>query len=501
MNLCVYTCFVYLHPFCVTLDFKLFLDSIHSLFLLYLLLWFWDFTIKNLQDFIKIYRALIKSLISSLPIPYCANSLLYVDFIHGLPRFGGYDSCLVVTCGLSRFTRLFPCNKKITGEQTVKMLVEQWFEPYGAPKQVHSDEDVRIRSDTGWYKRVLNALNVEVTTGVPYTHTSNPLCERQNRVVEQTLRILMKQERTKDWVRLVPWAVLIMNSQQRSSTGFTPHELFHGGRPAWFFKTPFPAHSKSPVGDWLEHKQSLANQAGTNLRHILDRGLSRRNRLRRPASFKVGDLVLVHHSRLPSWPRNCLQDPYFGPYRIIRIDGSRIHVRCSPRLGGELLCAPKQLRHYQSPDNLSWDEWRLSDSEVERIDLQNAASPEEADELEEMTADEMAVDGYYVAAGIARHEYEQGWKFLTLGDGYGLSEATWEPMSALESFIVISTLCVCCASPAACCWCRASCCLFLMSTMFFLLKYNQSRKAQARDRQVEENQDQSTKGCSVNSER
>ena len=30
----------------------------------------------------------------------------------------------------------------------------------------------------------------------------------------------------------------------------------------------------------------------------------------------------------------------------------------------------------------------------------------------------------------ARHEYKQGWKFLTLWDGYGLSEATWEPMSA-----------------------------------------------------------------------
>ena len=103
-----------------------------------------------------------RGLISSLPIPYCANSLLYVDFIHGLPRFGGYDSCLVVTCGLSRFTRVFPCN------------------------------------NTGWYKGVLNALNVGVTTGVPYTHTSNPLCERQNRVVEQNLRILMKQERTKD---------------------------------------------------------------------------------------------------------------------------------------------------------------------------------------------------------------------------------------------------------------------------------------------------------------
>ena len=234
-----------------------------------------------------------------------------MDFIHGLPRFGGYDSCLVVTCGLSRFTCVFPCNKKITGEQTVKMLVEQWFEPYEAPKQVHSDEGVRIRSDTGWYKRVLNALNVGGTTGVPYTHTSNPVCERQNPVVEQNLRILMKQERTKVWVRLVPWAGLSMSSQRSSSTDFSLHGLFHGGRPAWFFKTPFPEDFKTPVENWLEHKQSMANQAGTNLRHIRDRELSRQNHLRRPASFRVGDLVLFHHSRLPSWPRNCLQDPYF----------------------------------------------------------------------------------------------------------------------------------------------------------------------------------------------
>ena len=119
-------------------------------------------------------------------------------------------------------------------------------------------------------------------------------------MVEQNLRILMKQECTKDWVRLVPWAVLTMNSQRGPSTGFTPHELFHGGRPAWFFKTPFLEDFKSPVGDLLEQKQSMANQAGTNLRNIRDHERSRRIRLRRPASLKVGDLLLVHHSRLPS---------------------------------------------------------------------------------------------------------------------------------------------------------------------------------------------------------
>ena len=66
-----------------------------------------------------------RGLVSSLPIPYCANSSLYVNFIHGLPKFGGYDRCLVVTCGLAGFTPAVTCSKKITGEQTVKIWVEQ----------------------------------------------------------------------------------------------------------------------------------------------------------------------------------------------------------------------------------------------------------------------------------------------------------------------------------------------------------------------------------------
>ena len=64
-----------------------------------------------------------RALVSNLPISYCANSLLYVNFIHGLLMFGGYDSCLVVTCDLTGFTCAFPCNKKVTGEQTVNSLV------------------------------------------------------------------------------------------------------------------------------------------------------------------------------------------------------------------------------------------------------------------------------------------------------------------------------------------------------------------------------------------
>ena len=55
-----------------------------------------------------------RGLYSTLPIPHCANGVLYVDYTE-MPKFGGYDFALVVTCGATRFTRVFPCTKHITG--------------------------------------------------------------------------------------------------------------------------------------------------------------------------------------------------------------------------------------------------------------------------------------------------------------------------------------------------------------------------------------------------
>ena len=47
-----------------------------------------------------------RGLHSTLPIPDCANSVLYVDYTE-MPKFGAYDFAQVVTCGLTTFTRVF----------------------------------------------------------------------------------------------------------------------------------------------------------------------------------------------------------------------------------------------------------------------------------------------------------------------------------------------------------------------------------------------------------
>ena len=64
---------------------------------------------------------------------------------------------------------MFPCTKHIIGGDTTKILLEEWFFVYGAPKEINSDEDVSVRSDSGWYKRVLRSVNVQVSTGIPST--------------------------------------------------------------------------------------------------------------------------------------------------------------------------------------------------------------------------------------------------------------------------------------------------------------------------------------------
>ena len=47
-----------------------------------------------------------------------------------------------------------------------------------------------------------------------------------------------------------------------------------------------------------------------------------------------------------------------------------------------------------------------------------------------MNAEEMAKEGFYLVKSVIPHRYRQGWRFLTLWEGFGVGEATWEPLSA-----------------------------------------------------------------------
>ena len=203
------------------------------------------------------------------------------------------------------------------------------------------------------------------------------------------------------------------------------------GRPAWFLHGPYPRDFYSTVGQLVKEQQDKVDKAKAMLQRERERQWNKKNKHRVPASYQEGDWVLVHHSLLPVWPRSTSDDPYFGPYNILSVDGHRITVRYSPRLGGTLVCAAQQLKGYYDAEDLSGEEWELNDKNITALDLQGAASPMEVErELPDMNAEEMAKEDFYLGKSGIRHRYCQGWRFRTLWEGFGVEEATCEPFSA-----------------------------------------------------------------------
>ena len=84
------------------------------------------------------------------------------------------------------------------------------------------------------------------------------------------MRIWSKTERTKDLVRLLPAISLMMNSQESSAAGYSPHELFMG-RPAWFLHTPYPEDPYSTVGKWVKEQQDQVDKAKDMLQRVRER--------------------------------------------------------------------------------------------------------------------------------------------------------------------------------------------------------------------------------------
>ena len=114
---------------------------------------------------------------------------------------------------------------------------------------------------------------------------------------------------------LLPVTYLMMNSQDSSATGYSPHELFLG-RPAWFLHVPYPEDTNSSVSNWVKRQQAKVDKAKAMLQRVRECQWNKKNKHQVPAIYQGGDWVLVHHNRLPPGHAQPAMTPTSGPTRF-----------------------------------------------------------------------------------------------------------------------------------------------------------------------------------------
>ena len=413
-----------------------------------------------------------RGLVGALPVPNLVNQVVYLDFIQ-VDDFNGFDYILTIVDGLSRFARFLPCRKTITGEKAFKLFFENWVQVYGKPREVVSDNDVRFTSEKAFWRLALDALDIRVTFVQPRHPQSNGLCERTNRKFLQNARVLMSQQSSKDWLRLVPFITWIHNNQLNPQTGYTPHELFFG-RPTWIPESPPEPDSNPSVESWVQEQAELCRIASRRLMAERLRRLRRSNKGRIDATYSVGDFVLIHRKRFPQWAVSKLGTQWFGPYRIVQLKHNTAVVRASPRLGGEVDVGFSFLKKFHGNVTSESEEEEEEPEETpdfatpSRIDhslpheptrsdhsnafgwpevlpraihgpggaalsgglLREQVQPPEQGAGLEYTEAEHHRQGYFFVEAILKHKYKQGYKFLTKWERYPIQDSTWEPVKA-----------------------------------------------------------------------
>ena len=108
----------------------------------------------------------------------------------------------------------------------------------------------------------------------------------------------MAQEKGRNWLRVLPYVIYLMNNQVSTRTGFSPHELFFG-RPGFHIEFRTPQDAIPKMKEWMQKQPTLASKAKELLQRIRERENTSSNRGRKPVEYQIGDMVLVHHRRLP----------------------------------------------------------------------------------------------------------------------------------------------------------------------------------------------------------
>jgi len=284
--------------------------------------------------------------------------ILSIDYTKMEPASDGRENVLVMTDVFSKFTQAVPTRNQ-EARTVVKVLVNDWFQRFGVPEQIHSDQGHDFESCL--VKELCDLYGITKSHTTPYHPEGNGQCERFNRTMHDLLRTLDPEQKRK-WPQHLPELVQAYNNTPHASTGFAPHFLLFGQEPRLPVDNLIgrPTPSAHGTVDWVrQHRQRLLDAHKRAYQQLVRAAEERSLRSDKRAAdhpLHVGDFVYVRN-RVPG--RNKIQD-FWRPelFRVTARRDPRQHVyTIQPVAGGlERVVNRRDLRpageQFQLPDPL-----------------------------------------------------------------------------------------------------------------------------------------------------
>ena len=249
------------------------------------------------------------------------------------PRGNKY--ILVVCDFFTKYVEAFPLRNQ-EAKTVADCLVNQFFNRYGMPRIIHSDQGSNFMSRL--FKQVCKVLGIRQTRSTPFHARSAGLVERFNRTLETMLSMTVDAHQT-DWDENLSLATAAYRATPHASTGLTPNEMMFGrevelpvdlvyGRPKGV-RNPSEHIYVAELRDKFEGTHQIARKALSKAAVIQERGY---NVNARDSPLAVGSRVWLFRQRKRIGVSEKLVRPWEGPYTIQEVLADRVYkVQLNPR--------------------------------------------------------------------------------------------------------------------------------------------------------------------------
>ena len=260
-------------------------------------------------------RPSMGSIIAERPL-----DILAIDFTLMEKATDGRENILVMTDVFSKFTQAFPCrDQKAT--TVAKVLIREWFQKYGVPRRIHSDQGRNFESQV--VKELCSVYGISKSRTTAYHPQGNGQCERFNRTLHNLLRTLPPDQK-KRWPEHLQELAFMYNCTPHSSTGLSPFYVFLGREPMLPIDLLLGSgenanRGKAQLVPWVEsHQRKLreaAEFASTSMQKKSTNRCERSNISTNDKGIAPGTRVLLRN-HLPG--RNKIGDYWQTvPYKVI----------------------------------------------------------------------------------------------------------------------------------------------------------------------------------------